>query len=323
MVQISKGAKILDAFMHPDKSLDEIWASQRKFNEHFRAVELMNTQDKEKATKDLCLEMISEIDELLRETNFKLHRKRGERITHSNLREEWIDIFKYWLSIGQVWGFSVDNFLSEYERKSAVCEQRYQQEMELDLVNHEKLVALDIDGVLADYPKSFQNFIKDETGVWVDIKSYDLYGEYGAVLGQDKVRELKHQYRESGQKQNIPLCPGANDLCDRIHQAGYNIVFLTSRPVKQYGRIFADTMTWLEKNGLKQPGDAIIFDEEKNYKATKEFPKLNFMVEDNLAFAGTIAKLGYKVYLIDRIYNQKTDLHPNIERITELEDINV
>ncbi len=320
---MAKLPKTLAEVLAQEPTLTRIWDDQRKFNDFFRVPELMDSKQKQSATRDLCLELISEVDELLRETNFKLHRKATGRITRSNLREEWIDIFKYWLSIGQLWGFSVDDFIEEYDRKSQVCLQRFVQETRLDLINQDNLVALDIDGVLADYPRSFQNFIKDKTGVWIEIQSYDLYDEYGAMLGREKISELKHEYRETGQKRDIPVCSGAKDLCDRIHAAGLNIVFLTSRPVKQYGRIFSDTLYWLESNELKQPGDAVIFDSDKNYKAVKEFPRIQFMVEDNLKFADTISKLGYPVYLVDKIYNQTPILHKNITRIKGLEAINV
>ena len=273
----------------------------------------------EEATKEFCLHLIGEVTELLRETNYKSHRS-DKVVIESNLKEEWIDIFKYWMSIGIANGWDDITLVEEFNRKTEVVKHRYEVEKEMNLKTKKDLVALDIDGVLADYPLSFQNFIKEKTGVWVDIKGYDIYDEYSEVLGRDKLLELKHEYRESGQKRFIPVCEGAKDLCDRIHERGFGIIFLTSRPYKQYNRIFADTMEWLDKNGLKKSGDAIIFDEDKNYKAVREFPNIEFMVEDNGKFALNIAKLGYKVFLVDKLYNKDVS-HKKITRLKTLGEL--
>ena len=67
-------------------------------------------------------------------------------------------------------------------------------------------------------------------------------------------------------------------------------------------------------------GDAIIFDEDKNYRVIRDFPHMKFMVEDNGKFAMNIAKLGYRVFLIDKPYNKDIG-HENITRIKMLEEI--
>ena len=276
-------------------------------------------KNKESATKEFCLHLIGEVTELMRETNYKTHRK-DRLVIESNLKEEWIDIFKYWLSIGIANGWDEKMLVEEFARKTNVVDHRYEVEQEMDLKNKKDLVALDIDGVLADYPISFQNFIQEKTGVWVDIKGYDIYDEYSHVLGRDKLIDLKHQYRESGQKRYIPVCDGAKELCDRIHSDGLGIIFLTSRPYKQYNRIFADTLFWLEENGMKKKGDAVIFDEDKNYRAIKEFPNIKLMVEDNAKFAQNIASLGYKVFLIEKSYNRGIT-HGKIDYVKTLEEV--
>ena len=192
--------------------------------------------------------------------------------------------------------------------------------MQIDYSDENKnFIIADIDGVLADYPKSFQDFIKDKTGMWVDLQGYDLYEEYGVVIGMDRVYELKHEYRETGQKRFIPLCKGAKKLCDTEHENGCSFIFLTSRPYKEYKRIFADTMEWLKKNGLMKKGDVLFFNEEKDWKIIKDFPNVQYVIEDNSNFALRMANYGKQVVLVDQIYNQNCD-HKNILRVKDLED---
>jgi len=303
------------------KLLKKIWIKQLEFDSNFVDHENLKLADQQTISKQLILELQSEVMEFLRELNYKLHRKTNQQVIESNLIEEWIDIFKYWLAIGNVWGWTPEDFIREFERKSEVVWQRYEQE-HTDVNIGRDWVALDIDGVLADYPRSFQNFIQRHTGVYIELQGYDLYHEYGDVIGHEKVAELKNQYRETGEKLRIPLCEGAVDFCNQIHSAGYSIVFLTARPYKQYKRIYSDTLTWLEKNGLKKSGDMIIFDEDKNYRAVRELPEIKFMVEDNGKFAVNIAQLGLPVYLVDKKYNQGIE-HKNITRINKLKEIKI
>ena len=73
-------------------------------------------------------------------------------------------------------------------------------------------------------------------------------------------------------------------------------------------------------NGMKKKGDAVIFDEDKNYRAIKEFPNIKLMVEDNAKFAQNIASLGYKVFLIEKSYNRGIT-HGKIDYVKTLEEV--
>lgn len=281
--------------------LSKIWKDQKAFNENFIGIiDKLTLDDKQHHTKQYILETFSEMNELLREINFKMHRPADSEIIESNMMEEWIDIFKYWLSIGLVWGWTPEQFVEEYMRKSRVVEQRYIQEHAS--ITMLKIILVDIDGVLADYPASFKNFIRSKTDVWLNTSSYQIYDEYAKVLGRDKLEKLKHEYRINGYKRYLPVLPYAKKFLDHFYKNGYSIILLTSRPYKKYKRMFADTIFWLKKNGLKY--HSILWDEEKDYGVIKNYLNAAFMVEDNLNFAINVAKLGVKVYLLDKPYNQ-------------------
>ena len=273
--------------------LDELWEVQKRFST--KSV----FPSKEEGTKDLVLGVMSELDELLREISWKVHRKEPKIIIRDNLLEEIIDLQKYIWSIAILWDFSIDDIYREFKRKSIVVEQRWKQEMSLDGISSSQVIAgIDIDGVLADYPASFFQFVES---IGREVPK-DIVHTADLTLDPKEYAYLKHLYREGGYKRSIPVVKGAKRFLDIIKKRGYAIVLLTSRPYKQYKRMFADTMEWLDKNKLYY--DAIIFDEEKNIRLYREFgDRVKFFVEDELGKANEVAEIGIKTFLINRAYN--------------------
>ena len=285
--------------------LSEMWKDQKEFNSNFVNFEKMDETEKVAMTKEYSLQLNGEVYELLRETSWKNHRKAGPNIIKSNLKEEWIDVFKYWLSIGALWGFNPEDFIEEYWRKSAVVEQRYLQEKQLDFESS-KIAGVDIDGVLAAYPEHYINYVNKELGTDFkvnQVKDYDLYNSL--PIPEDIALDLKDSFRQSGQNRTIPVLEGAKKFLQELRRRDYKIVLLSARPYKQYRRIFADTQTWLNENGLVH--DAILWDEDKCGRLVREFGKENvsFFVEDHIGNANSIAdKVLCPVFLFNRSYNK-------------------
>ncbi len=48
-------------------------------------------------------------------------------VDRARLLEEWIDVFKYWLGLGNVWGFTLEDFVNEFWRKSSIVDERFKQ----------------------------------------------------------------------------------------------------------------------------------------------------------------------------------------------------
>ena len=48
-----------------------------------------------------------------------------EAADRERVLEEWIDVFKWWLGLGNVWGFTIDDFFREFWRKSLQVEAKY------------------------------------------------------------------------------------------------------------------------------------------------------------------------------------------------------
>ena len=285
--------------------LQEIWQRQREFNKNFIDFDKLDDAERQKWTKEMILHLSDETHELLREIKWKMHRQQNFQVNRNNLLEEWIDVYKYWLTIGQIWNITPEEFINTFEQKSEVVEQRYKQEYKLKLLKDENVVAIDIDGVLAKYPESFIQFVNIKTGKdfsGVELNSYNLYEVLSEKLDFNTIKKLKHEYRNSGEKKYLPIIEGAIEATKKLKKKGYTIVLLSSRPYKQYPRIFSDTIYWLKNNNFIY--DAIIWGEKKEEKIMDEFPNMKFMIEDLLENANKVANRGYKVFLLDKSYNQ-------------------
>ena len=283
--------------------------------------EFLRSKEKQQAlVKDYALYAFGEIQELLNSFDWKSHRANPEfKYQRSATVGEYIDFCKYAESIGLILDIDTPEFLKEFEKKTRVVEQRYQQEKVLNLLNDENIIGVDLDGCLASYHAGFLEFVKLKTGkIVVDSGKLRLWDDVSEVIGVEKMEEIKHLYRDSGIKANLPLIEGAVKGMQELKKLGYKIVILSSRPYHLYPRIFSDTQQWLEKNSI--PYDAIFFAEDKDQKIIKRFPKLKFFIEDNGSFALNIALKGYKVFLLEKTYNAGPN-HQNIMRVKNWNEV--
>jgi hypothetical protein len=301
--------------------LSELWYIQLEYNKKF--LKIKNNLDisnlsidiKTKLTKDYILHAIKELSEVLDTLNFKMHRNENKKIIRHNTVEELIDTQKFLWGIFQLWNVDEKEFYSQFLRKSAVVEQRFLQEF-YKLSDDKKIIILDIDGVISDYPKCFIDYINKKNNS--NFKTiYDLKNN----LSQQQIYDFKDDYRNSGIKSILPLKEGIIEFIDKIKEK-YHIVLLSSRPYSKYFRIYADTLEWLEKNKIHY--DAIYWDEKKdrNILHNLDLNQIAFVIEDNLYFANKISQLGISVYLMNNEYNQNKELNL-VKRINNLGEIQI
>lgn len=132
------------------------------------------------------------------------------------------------------------------------------------------IVALDIDGTLADYYGHFQWFaglyLQREMSVeW--LRNYR--GEFSDALSLDKdlYRQVKLAYRQGGMKRSIPVMPGAGEMVRALRRQGVAVWICTTRPWNRLDNIDPDTSFWIERNLGRV--DGVIYGEEK-YTDLKE-----------------------------------------------------
>jgi FMN phosphatase YigB (HAD superfamily) len=314
--------------------LIEIWKDQKRFNKNFWPDPKDDPETQTAQTKEFVLLLMSELDELLRTTAWKKHRKQNVLLNPAQIKNELTDIFKYWLSLCQVWGFSPEDMVADYWRKSMVVEQRYSEEHVLQLKGPIALV--DIDGVLANYREGVLEFLRKSERYVPGIKEKAeefLKAEEtpyvnASLFGlEEKVWQvLKHKYRVSGGKFEIDCYDDAEDFLVDLRLQGYQTVLITSRPIDRYPNIFSDTMFWLRSYNLHV--DAIWWAMDKKEKVSWEgiVPKVAFAVDDELENCEKFASLGIQTYHLIRPgehHRRFGDLPENVREIKSLKEIEI
>jgi hypothetical protein len=126
------------------------------------------------------------------------------------------------------------------------------------------VVALDIDGSLADYYAHFKWFaelyLQEELTIdWSNTT------EFSEALGLEKdvYRSIKLAYRQGGMKRSIPVLNGdeTRRLIPAIRRLGVQAWICTTRPWQRLDNIDPDTQWWLNRNFGRV--DGVIYGEEK------------------------------------------------------------
>ena len=269
-------------------------------------------------TKELLLWMHAELSELLQALNVKVYSTRENGYNLSNVKDEIMDVFKYSLVLMNIWDMDAEEIVEEYYRKSKVVEHKWMQDIDL-LMEGESLVCVDIDGVLCNFIQTWSDFLVMNGALMDPIVSH-IYSDLSEYLPQPIKKEysnLKAEYRESGIKRNAAVFPGAKEFLHRLRQK-YKVVLVTARPAHKHRRIFADTVEWLESNGLEY--DALIFEENKREWVLSHSENISFCVEDDVRQTEDLTNVGIKTYLVDHLYNRNIHCE-NAIRVDSLEKI--
>jgi uncharacterized HAD superfamily protein len=281
---------------------EEIWYHQLEYNTNVAKSipDLGKLSDKEKKELrnyySLCLSR--EVMDALSERDWKIHRDEGStKLFGRNHLMELVDVFKYWMCLCQLDGYTPSDIYSAYYDKSHVVENNYRQEFITKFRSLNNIAGIDIDGVLCEYPDDFISFANETLGKNLPLKPLD--SDLGSYLGLSRKEylDLKHLYRLSGRKRTLKVKDGAKEFLLELKKNGYSIVLLTARPCDKYADVYVDTVEWLRLNEI--PYDAIIYGEAKEEKLLKEFDDLNrisFFLDDEFSNSKRVASIGCESY---------------------------
>lgn len=175
-----------------------------------------------------------------------------------------------------------------------------------------KVCYLDLDGVFLSYPRCWLDYIKLRTG-----ESFDSLEDAKKSLSYRDYTQIKKDYRNSDYKYNLKPKSGSSSFTDFLHNEGYFIVIATTRPSRHL-RLPIRTIRWLDQNSISF--DDIIFCDDKAEVVSK-YPGFEFGVEDEVVEANKIARLGYRMFLINDLRNDQSELHSNITVVNGFKDI--
>jgi len=268
-------------------------------------------EDKITWTKEQILSLISECIELLNTLDWKKQWKEGKKLNIINLAFELIDIQKFLWGIAVIWGIDYQELIRIFNEKSCVVEHKFDQECMLKSKKFSNVCIIDIDGVISRYPEYYYDWAKE------------LYGLDPTEITANKVlnEQLKHEYRLSGAKRNIPVVPGARESLTKLRELGYSIILLTNRPNKSYANIYYDTLYWLKMNEL--PFDYIFWSEGDVSKVAFAFNKtkdIKFVIDDSLNTCIEFNNLGVKTYYVSNEEAPPCNII-TVKNISEIEEI--
>lgn len=133
------------------------------------------------------------------------------------------------------------------------------------------VVAIDIDGTMADYHEHFINFAVG----WLGAKynkpkgpnAYDgsePYWEwFTRTMDVDRTtfRNIKLAFRQGGMKRTMPAFRESKETVDFAHELGAEVWITTTRPWERFDRVDPDTRHWLAEHRIEF--DGLIYDDEK------------------------------------------------------------
>jgi NTP pyrophosphatase (non-canonical NTP hydrolase) len=297
------------------KDLNAIWKDQSDFNRNFFP-EAEDFGERSRQTKEFSLHMLSEVDELLRATAWKLHRKQNVLANPEQVKNELTDILKYLVSLYNVWGISPEEALKDYWRKSMVVRQRYSEEFVCNLEG--KIVLCDIDGVIANYVSGLLGWVGERypslRQKCLELSRKNEWLNATALGVHEQVwQEMKHDFRTSRGKVRLPVYEGSKEFLAWCDQKGYKIVLLTSRPIDRYPNIYTDTLEWLKNHELRF--DYIWWAIDKGEKILASNIKSNIVMalDDDKKYVARYHELGIPCYHITPSFTVK-DLHEKLQK---------
>lgn len=289
--------------------LNHVWEVQKNYNRNIFVEK--HDDDPARWTKDYLLGMVSEMDEILREIDWKEHRKEEHSVVDkTNMAYELADMTKYILSLWQVWGFSVEDMIRFVSVKSEFLEQKKTQEWAP--ITEKRIMIVDLDGTIADWRASLNQWIRTTKGVGLELDdpAHSLMMDSDLSIEYPEYHNWKNEFEQSGEYSNIKIYPGTYEFLKKMHRNGQRIIYYTARPNNKYHRIWFDTMQWIHENSL--PDGWLYFGSTERILLAKKLmferkDRFVILFDDDFELITRAYKCGIHVYVRRHNYNSGID----------------
>lgn len=161
------------------------------------------------------------------------------------------------------------------------------------MVETNRYIICDVDGVLADYVNGFYRWVA-ATAPELRVPVGRPYPSPAALrIREDEWRVLKHRYRTQGILLTLEPLDGAVQYLRTYAERGVNICLLTTRPGEDQYIVEEHTREWLAKHRI--PFDVLEFTEDKVAHICEGYKPADVLrfIDDDPRSVLELAKLGY------------------------------
>lgn len=239
--------------------LNDIWKAQESYNKKIR-----HDHPTDNWMTQYLLGMISEVDEVLREINWKRHRSTSALMNRDNVARELADITKYIISMWEYLEYAPEDMLNFVAEKNEMLDQLYLQEI-TKFPTRRNVLIFDLDGTVADWRTTFSYWLQRNSPELrhniIDISPHSIHFDQDNGLAYSEYCDAKDRFESSGMYANImPYMDAVEAVRDARFSFDAYLVCTTARPVKKYKRIWLDTWNWLKIQDI-QP-DVLLFESD-------------------------------------------------------------
>jgi len=290
-------------------NLKEMLKLQNDFSRNYYNVEDLSEQEKIDKHKTLCLAMHSELSQLADSVHFREHRPTITPTHRQNILFETMDVYRYCLSILNLWGFSEEDAISAFETRDSHL--RVRTEKNWSKWKNQPVVVVDVDDVIARFRQSFYTWINNTYDQDFDEQSSEYF--ISKTIAGKSGDSLLHEFIDAGYLKNLDVCQNVLDGLKKMREKGCWIHILTARPESEL-KCLNETYSWL--SSYVKEFDSVQFSSEKYIAIAglEAYSKGRILcaIDDSPKHAAEYAMHGVKCLVPKRSYNQGVWNNDNI-----------
>ena len=188
---------------------------------------------------------------------------------------------------------------------------------------NKRKIAVDIDGVLANYHEPFVGFYNERNGTnfnLENISGYDFWRAFG-ISEEKSACEIADFYFSEDFKEINPV-EGSQDVLKLLSPKNI-LAIITARP----DFIRKKTLEWINKYFPNVFSD-VHFTNQFGGNGSKEKKSYfcldrgyGVIVEDSAEYANECAEQGINALLLNRPWNRNGSLHPQVQRVSNWKEV--
>jgi uncharacterized HAD superfamily protein len=189
--------------------------------------------------------------------------------------------------------------------------------------NEKMKIGIDIDEIIAEYLKSFLEFLNSEKKISINYNEVLNYNYIGQSKGLGKEQIQKYIQEHTAKEINlvelelIEGCLEAINLLDDNHK----VCFITSRHISNEKSTIQFFKKHFPDREFKIIFSGDIWGGNKTKSEICKEENCEIMIEDNADYALDCAKKDIKVLLLDKPWNKNYEKHENITKVENWKEI--